>query len=161
MSTRARVVVDTRLEGLRRLGDRAAALGRERVLIGIPAGAVEPDGTSSAQVGAWMEYGVPSRGIPERPWLSTGIRNGMPYFKKVNTASLRRVMDGTATVQIALDTLGVAAVAEVKHGIVVGPWAPNAPATVARKGSDKPLVDTTAMLNSVTHVVEPVAGGGG
>lgn len=32
-------------------------------------------------------------------------------------------------------------------------WAPNAPATIARKGSSKPLIDTGEMRRSITHVV--------
>ena len=31
--------------------------------------------------------------------------------------------------------------------------APNAPETIARKGSDLPLVDTASMLNSITYAV--------
>jgi hypothetical protein len=33
-------------------------------------------------------------------------------------------------------------------------WAPNAPATIEEKGSDKPLIDTGEMRRSITHVVK-------
>ena len=33
-------------------------------------------------------------------------------------------------------------------------WAPNAPSTIARKGSDKPLIDTGDLRKSITYVVE-------
>ncbi len=33
-------------------------------------------------------------------------------------------------------------------------WAPNAPATIARKGSDRPLIDTDALRKSITHIVK-------
>lgn len=32
-------------------------------------------------------------------------------------------------------------------------WPPNSPATIKRKGSDKPLIDTGAMRNAITYVV--------
>jgi len=31
--------------------------------------------------------------------------------------------------------------------------APNAPSTIAQKGSSKPLIDTGSMLNSITYAV--------
>lgn len=33
-------------------------------------------------------------------------------------------------------------------------WAPNRPATIARKGSDKPLIDTGALRAAITYVVK-------
>ncbi len=32
-------------------------------------------------------------------------------------------------------------------------WAPNAPSTIARKGSDRPLIDTARLRKSLTHTV--------
>ena len=32
-------------------------------------------------------------------------------------------------------------------------WAPNSPATIARKGSDRPLIDTGELRKSITYVV--------
>ena len=33
-------------------------------------------------------------------------------------------------------------------------WAANAPATAARKGSERPLIDTAQMRRSITYLVE-------
>jgi hypothetical protein len=43
--------------------------------------------------------------------------------------------------------------AAVKNKVVTGPFEPNKPATIARKGSDRPLIDTAQLLNSITYVV--------
>ena len=34
-----------------------------------------------------------------------------------------------------------------------GNWVPNAPATIRRKGSDRPLIDTGQLVNSVEYEV--------
>jgi len=49
--------------------------------------------------------------------------------------------------------LGVAGVAAVKQKMLDGPFQPNAESTKKRKGSDKPLFDTSQLFQSITHVV--------
>jgi hypothetical protein len=148
-----RVIADTKLSGVAKLGARIRGLAMQRVLVGIPEGRTEPGGMSTAQVGAWNEFGTAT--IPERPWLRTGITRNLPYFRRVNESNLRRVVDGRMSVGTALDLLGVAAAGKVKENLLAGPWAPNAPSTIAAKGSDKPLVDSGQLVNSISHQVEP------
>ncbi len=152
MPVSVRVLQDTKMAGVAKLGLRLRALAASRVLVGIPEGKTEPDGTSTAQVGAWNEFGTAT--IHERPWLRTGITRNLPYFKRVNEANLRAVMDGRMAVGTALDILGVAAAGKVKENLIKGPWTPNAPSTIAAKGSDKPLIDSTQLVNSISHEVE-------
>lgn len=49
--------------------------------------------------------------------------------------------------------LGVKMRNDLQYLILNGSWLPNAPSTIARKQSSKPLIDTAQMLNSVRVVV--------
>lgn len=56
------------------------------------------------------------------------------------------------------DAIGAAVVSRIVHGFSrsegpYGPWRPLAPATIRRRrgGSDKPLLDTGRLRNSITH----------
>lgn len=155
MSSGMRVLEDTKGAGLRALEKRMSRMNM-RVLVGVPAGPTEEDGTSLALVAAVNEFGtapgtVPV--IPERSFLRAGIREGMPEFERLNRRSVKAVVDGTMTEDRALDLLGVAAVGVVKRKIIDGPFAENAPSTKRRKGSDKPLVDSGALRTAITHQV--------
>ena len=155
MSAGLRILEDTKGAGLRALEKRLAAM-KNRVLVGVPAGATEADGTSLAKVAAVNEFGtapgtVPE--IPERSFLRAGIREGMPEFERLNRHSLKGVVEGTMTEDHALDLLGVAAVGAVKRKIGEGPFVPNAPSTIKRKGSSKPLIDTNTLRGGIVHRV--------
>ncbi len=139
------------LPGLERLRARMADLGRYHVEVGVPSSARYADGESVAQVFAWNEFGTDR--IPSRPALRTGARAATPKAVSLNKANLPAVLDGRMAAAVALAQLGEMAVSEVRHSILTGPWDPNSEATIRRKGSSKPLVDTGQMLNSVSSRV--------
>ena len=55
-----------------------------------------------------------------------------------------------------LELLGAFAAAEVKKTITAGAGVPppNAPSTIAKKGSDRPLVDTGRLLGAIQWEIE-------
>jgi hypothetical protein len=109
---------------------------------------------SLAMVAAVHEFGSPEQGIPERSFLRGGIRRATPKLNAVNIDSLRKVLLGKMTIEQAVEKLGVVAAGEVKREFVVGTFVPNKPATIARKGSSRPLIDTGSLRQAVTYVVE-------
>ena len=109
---------------------------------------------SLAMVAAVHEFGSPEQGIPERSFLRGGIRRAAPKLNAVNIDSLRKVLLGKMTIEQAIEKLGVVAAGEVKREFVVGTFAPNKPATIKRKGSSRPLIDTGSLRQSITYVVE-------
>lgn len=168
------VISDTRGEGVRALLKRMESL-KARVLVGVPAGKAEADGTSMALVAAANEFGVPSRGIPERSFLRAGIREGLPKLSSVNRSNLKKVVNGEMTEDSALGQLGLAGATAVKKKIVAGPFQANAPSTIAQKnkgtqargeklreadgryakaGVTRPLIDTDALRQSITFQVD-------
>jgi len=104
----------------------------------------------------FMELGVtgPHKiNIPARPWLVPGVQSG-------NVEYLKIISDGIAdgkTPDELLNTLGVVAVAKVQKYMNDLKTPPNAPSTIAKKGSSNPLIDTGALKQSVTY---KVSGGG-
>jgi hypothetical protein len=155
------------LPGLKRLQERMKDANRT-VLVGVPQGAtakkrikhagkpdeiVETD-TNLAVIAAVHEFGSPEQGIPERSFLRAGVRAGVPKFNRLNEANLRAVVLGTKTVDQSINLLGVVAVGEVQRQIRHGQYEPLKQATIDRKGSSKPLIDTAQLIQSQTYVVE-------
>ena len=74
-------------------------------------------------------------------------------YKTVMDKTGRQMLTGEADPRKVLDLAGLEAESDVRNAIDNGNWTPNSPATIVRKGSSKPLIDTSTMRNRVTHVV--------
>jgi hypothetical protein len=107
-----------------------------------------------AQIGTIHEYGAPKANIPERPFLRPALRNGQPQLARASGKLLFEVQNGSLTKFAALSRLGLLGVRLVQENIVHGEFTPLKPATIARKGSSKPLIDTGQMMQSVTYSIE-------
>lgn len=94
--------------------------------------------------------------IPPRPFLQPAIDANVGQIGKYHAAAFKAAMRGDeAEVLEILQELGQQAQNWVK-GWFTNPkngWAPNAPYTVAQKGSDKPNIDTGQLRNSITWVL--------
>lgn len=112
-----------------------------------------------ADVGFVNEFGSVTRHIPARSWLRMPI---MDYINEIYMSAKEEV--GTwvelADARHFLEKVGASAVAfilaafESRGGTLHEPWKPNKPATIRRKGSDSPLIDTGALRRAVTFKVE-------
>ena len=104
------------------------------------------------------EAGVPSRNIPPRPVLEPAL--GQKEVKKSMSGCMRQALfeavvkgsiDGAEN---ELEKAGMIGRDACKKYITDGTHlAPNAPSTIAKKGSSTPLIDTGALLNSITYEV--------
>jgi hypothetical protein len=105
-----------------------------------------------------QENGSPKRKIPARPVLKPAIEadgNKQAITNEIK-ASIRSTMEGDK--DGAEKNMLRAAIAgqNAARKWFTDPrnnWAPNAPSTIARKGSDRPLIDTGAMRASIVGVV--------
>jgi len=106
-----------------------------------PAGKdIEHAGLHVAQVAFWNEFGT-SR-APARPAFRTTIADNTKRWSDVLAATLPAVdYDG----ETALRTLGQVMRDDLENSIATWSTPGNAPSTIARKGFDKPLVDTGVM----------------
>lgn len=111
-----------------------------------------PDMEEVAFVASIHEFGAPGAGIPARPFLRPAFDENRDKIQRVQERALKMVLDSRLTVRQGLGLIGEAGVALVKRQIRKVKEPPLQPATIARKGSSQPLIDTGQMLNSTTHV---------
>lgn len=124
-----------------------------KINVGFPSGGpVEESGTPVALVAAVHEFG--SQHVPERSFLRAGIRDGADQQVRLNRRNLAAVARNEMSVQEALGQLGEMAVSQVKQTIASGDFVPLKEATIARKGSSAPLIDTGQMHQSVAWEYE-------
>lgn len=133
---------------LKKLAEKVSNPGTLRV--GFLPRATYPDGTSVAMVAAIQNFGAPAAGIPPRPFFSNVVAKGRKTWGKA-LVELLKANDYDA--KRALDLMGEGIRGEIQNSIVNGSYVPLKPATIRRKGSDKPLIDTSHMLNSVDKEV--------
>lgn len=149
------------LHGLRELRERLANMPHVKVGLLASRGALAQnlDGTTMLEIGAIHEYGAPRAGIPERSWLrSTFTGDRLAALKEKIRKLAKLIIKGEArpaVVQFAHEILGQWAAEQVKQNIRTGPPIPPplSPITIARKGSDRPLVDTGRLVNTISYEV--------
>jgi hypothetical protein len=99
--------------------------------------------------------GSPARNIPARPFLVPGIESEEKKLVKILEDGLKQALKQNAPdlVDAAYERTGQAAVGAVQRYMVKGVFAPLKPATIRRKGSSKPLIDTGQLRQAVSYEV--------
>ena len=128
--------------------------GREvAVHVGWFSTAKYPDGTQVAAVAGWLEFGTRSRTgsvhIPERPFIRSTIRRTEDEVRDLIAEHMDPVT-GLPDERLT-ELLGEYVKGEIQREITTTRTPPNAPSTIARKGSSNPLIDTGVMRQAVTH----------
>ena len=103
------------------------------VHVGIPEGKKETDGTPVAMIAAVHEYGSPSQGIPERPFLRVAIQKNRVKYARLNRINLVKMMRGQMGMEQALGQLGKMAKGDVQTEIRSGDFTPLDPKTIAAR----------------------------
>jgi hypothetical protein len=125
-------------------------VGADKVVnVGVPEGQKETDGTPVAMIAAVHEYGSPAQGIPERPFLRVAIQKNRLKYVRLNRINLVKMLRGQMDVDQALGQLGEIAKGDVVTEIRSGNFTPLKDATIQRKGSSRPLIDTGQMVQSM------------
>ena len=96
----------------------------------------------------WMEFGTAT--VPERSWVRATHDEIKAEMREFIADLVGRIHDGTMTVERALDLVALRAIAAMRKKIRSGIAPPLALATIARKGSSTPLIDTGQLLNGMT-----------
>jgi hypothetical protein len=152
-------VLEEKDRGLERIMKEIAAFKDGYVAVGFFAGEDPPGGgITLAGIAAVHEYwAVIMNGwgkgihfeIPERSFMRGWAAEKKEEIGRVVGNLYNRVITGELTAEKALKELGQYGVAGIKRKIDQGPFVPLAPATIARKGSSKPLIDTGTMRNGI------------
>lgn len=150
--------------GLTKFVAQRNALAGHGVKTGIQANAGMQDGVSILDYAIWNEFGLDTtikkgkrKGqrmvIPARPFVRDFFeRNQRALGAAMDRASAE--VDNGMPVSAALDELGKLIEGQQKRHVQQSKsWAvPNAPSTIARKGSDKPLMDHGFMVDAIRYV---------
>jgi hypothetical protein len=119
------------------------------VQVGFLEGSTETDGASLPMVAAAQEFGT--RRIPPRPFMRTAVAEHSSEWGPALGQVLKNVDYDANT---ALGQMGKAIEDQIRDAIKAVTSPPLAPATVKRKGFDKPLIDTSNMWRSVDSAVK-------
>lgn len=137
----------------------------DRVLVGVQKGAGNyDDGTPIAVIAAANHFGatMPNGAeIPARPFLDVAISKNQRRYSAMAKEMVPEVLNQKRTMTQVLDSIGLAAAADVQGYMVELQDPPNSPITIARKGSANPLIDTGHLRQSIRHQLssEPVEEG--
>lgn len=145
-------------EAIRRLSSILNTVDKKEVAVGYPVGVTglgspEPaydDEASIIEVALKNNYGF---GVPRRAFMDLASKYMEETYKKVMDQLGPKLMRGEAELEKVLDVAGTVAAEDIRKAITQGNWRPNAPLTIALKGSDVPLIDTMTMHNRATHLV--------
>ena len=99
------------------------------------------------------EFGSPKNNIPARPVMRQTNQRHSRELQSIMPALLRRIYAGRILPSKALAQLGVFWEGKIKQTFRDGVFVPLRPATIARKGSSKPLIDSGQLRQSVTSII--------
>ena len=126
---------------------QALKLDGKGVKVGIRRGKGSHDGTDMLDIAVYNHFGTDT--IPARPFVSDCAEKNAGQIQEAQKRLVYRVYQGGLSADGALAELGAWYVNVQKGHILHGGWTPNAPATIKRKGSNRPLVDTGQLVNTV------------
>jgi len=129
--------------------------GPKAVRVGLPKGANPyPDGpsgtngTSVIMVGFVHEFGSPAKGIPQRSFLRSSIKQNRRKYKKMIRKLADKILQGKIDMKKAMQLLGSEAAGDVQERITEI----STPPLKYRKGN--PLVDSGHLRQSITYEVK-------
>jgi hypothetical protein len=128
--------------------------GKPKIQVGIfeAAGAKSyEDAVTVLEVAIWNEFGTDT--IPERSFIRAWFDENEEKCREAVRRMLVAVLEGKYQPEQALELVAQRFVGEIQKRMALGIPPPNSPATVARKGSATPLIDTGQLRSSVTYRV--------
>jgi len=106
------------------------------------------------EVAAVHEFGAPAANIPQRSFIRAPVDTHAEDIKRLQGVLFEHVVEGKITESAALDQIGAKVASWCQEAIDNGIEPALADATVKRKGSSKPLVNTGQLKSSITWKVE-------
>lgn len=151
--SRSFVVSDTSQQGLKALTTAINSISQKSVYIGVIGNNDGREGElNNAQLMAIHEFGTEH--IPERaPIRKTMAKNGEDYGTKFEKG-IASVLTGEKDADLLLNLIGAQVSGDVVGEIQSGVEPALSPQTIKRKGSDRPLIDTGALVQSISYEVK-------
>lgn len=117
------------------------------------------DEVTVLEVAMWNEFGTDT--IPERSFIRAWFDENRERCRTAVRKMLEGVVAGKYKREQAIELVAQRFVGEIQRRMARGIPPPNAPATIARKGSDKPLIDTGQLRSSISYEVDGKPGKAG
>lgn len=130
-------------------------LGQLEVRIGIQQGEASEEGVDLVDIAMFNELGTVH--IPSRPFLRDSVDANADQINSFLQSMKKEILRGGSAEDV-LKKIGVFQKGLIQEQIVKGNFAPNSEATIRRKGSDTPLVDTGRMRQSINYVIQQKGG---
>lgn len=132
-------------------------LAKKDVLVGVPEASSnrkDSNEVTNAELVYMHTHGSPLWNLPPRPIIEPAIEANKEEIGGLLREALTNALDGRPF-EVALKKAGMKG-QNVVRAWFVDPrngWAPNSPVTIARKGSERPLIDTGEMRKAITYIV--------
>lgn len=131
-------------------------LHRQAVKVGFRAGGPSHNDVPVLHYATWNEFGTADGHVPSRPFMRRTADLAVRDVRNSNSLMVvvvRRMLRGNMSANQILDALGMWFQAQIRATIRNSrSWAkPNAPATIAIKGSSTPLIDDAIMIGTVDY----------
>ena len=120
--------------------------GHNKVKVGFPSGVSE----EVVMKAIYNNFGTEH--IDERPFMDNAIRGNKLKYSKLMMQAAKKLFRGEIDMTTVMSRIGLVATGDIQEEIINLRSPENSPATVKRKGSSNPLIDTGEMKNSVTHI---------
>lgn len=143
------------------IAKRVTGLANKEVAAGFPHGSeagsqTYDNGASVLDVAIWNQFGT--NRIPARPFIDRAVDRIENDESGSGSYIAKQVIDGKISSGTALKQIGLVAENAIREAITDDMYEPNAPSTIRRKRSSKPLIDTGKMRQAVTSVVRNRSG---
>lgn len=160
----ASVTFESKDLGKARIKKDLRGLNSYAALVGIPSTAPRPVDRETkkplainmASLALIHELGSAANKIPARPFMKQTRQRAEGRFARLLRRLYKQVVDGKVRPFDGLSKLGMAYEGEMKNTFTTGSFTPNKPATIKRKGSSRPLIDTGHLRQSITSKVVKV-----
>ncbi|MGD0039096.1 MAG: hypothetical protein ABSE84_01555 [Isosphaeraceae bacterium] len=159
------ITVTKRESGLKNFQNTLMELRKVEVLVGIPQATADRrvvkgkrTKINNAELLYIHTHGSPIRHIPPRPVIEPAIQasgNKQAIAKELKDAATAWMNRKPTEAKRFLQRAGTEATNRCKAWFTDprNGWAPNAPSTIARKGSDRPLIDSGQLRRSIRWVL--------
>lgn len=149
------IVTRTDAGALARIVENVRSMGLNKLEVGLPSGGRHSaSDLSMHELGMVHEYGSPTRGIPARPFIEPPIKDNTEKYKGIMRNQASRLIFRRTSLDNALSLVGEAAKADIQKYMLSASFTPLSAATIERKGSSKPLIDTGQMRNAITYEIK-------
>ena len=150
MCSKKAVSVKVRKDIYKKVKKNLEKFSKKDLLVGVPQEKSQrEDGDrsiSNAELMFIHTNGSPARNIPKRPTIEPTIAENKKEISSKFKAAILKILQDKGDGMTDLEKIGLWVVNKIKAKFGSDELAPNAPATIKAKGSDRPLIDTTQVI---------------